>query len=71
VIDSPEGVLVWERAEGDDRRVVAVSFASEPVALELDETLTVEVASDGTGEGQPFTGVLAPDSALLLHPLLA
>jgi alpha-glucosidase len=28
---------------------------------------TVEVASDGRGEGRPYANVLAPDAALLLR----
>jgi hypothetical protein len=28
----------------------------------------VEVASDGSGEGAPFDGVLAPDTAVILMP---
>jgi len=29
---------------------------------------TVEVSTDGAGEGAPFTGTLTPDQALILRP---
>ena len=62
-----DGVLGWERRHGDDVRTVLVSFVAEPRRVE-DVGGVVEVASDGTGEGESFTGTLAPDQAVLLHP---
>jgi len=59
-------VLVWRRHEGDDQRTVAVNLGGQPAALEL--TGTVEVASDGRGEGAPFGGWLEPDTAVILRP---
>ncbi|HYI61289.1 MAG TPA: alpha-amylase family glycosyl hydrolase [Acidimicrobiales bacterium] len=73
--EGPGGVLAWERSAGDDRRVVAVNFGAEPADLDRPDLgpepgpgWAVEVASDGAGEGEPFTGALAPDTAVLLRP---
>jgi len=68
LLDAPEGVLAWERSSGGDRRVVAVCFSAEPVTVDLGADLVVEVASGGAGEGAPFGGTLAPDSAVVLRP---
>ena len=65
LLEMPDGVLGYSRSEGDDRRVVLVSYATEPVDVDL--AGTVEVASDGVGEGEPFTGTLAPEQAVLLR----
>jgi alpha-glucosidase len=62
----PDGVLGWERRHGDDTRTVLVSFVEQLVDVAgIDGT--VEVASDGLGEGKPFTGTLLPDQAVVLH----
>ncbi|QYG95516.1 DUF3459 domain-containing protein [Iamia sp. SCSIO 61187] len=66
--DTPDGVLAWERTAGDDRRVVAVCFAAAPAELALAGDWVVEVTSTGAGEGEPFTGSLDPDSAVVLRP---
>jgi len=63
----PEDVVGWERRAGDDRRTVFVSFADELREV-ADVGGTVEVASDGRGEGDAFTGHLAPDNAVVLQP---
>jgi alpha-glucosidase len=65
-IDVAEGALAWERVRGDDRRVVAVNFTDEAVAVP-NLRGTVEVASDRLGEGEPFTGTLGPDQAVWLR----
>ena len=65
----PDTVLAYERIGGDDRRVVAINFGDEAVAVDhAAVTGTIEVASDGSGEGSPFGGVLAPDQAVILRP---
>jgi alpha-glucosidase len=71
VLDAPEGVLAWRRhltlADGTaDERTVAVCMAPDPVAVPF--AGTVEVASDGQGEGARFDGTLRPDTALVLRP---
>ncbi len=40
-------------------------MASEPI--DVDQPGIVEVASDGVGEGGPFRGQLAPDTAVILR----
>lgn len=65
--DVADGVLAWERRSGRDRRIVAVNFTDEPVDTPgIDGT--VEVSSDGAGEGEPFAGRLAPDRAVIVRP---
>ena len=74
LLTTPAGVLGWVRAAGADRRVVLVNFTDETIALDGTEAYgaaagwVVEVASDRTGEGAPFSGRLPPDQALWLRP---
>ena len=57
---------VQPRGLAGDRRWVVVNFRGEPEPLDLDADLSVEVASDGAGEGQPFRGRVGADQALIL-----
>lgn len=66
-LPAPEGVLAFERSRGDDRRVVLVSFGSEEAVVKVPDGATVEVASDGRGEGAAFDGRLGADRALVLR----
>ena len=66
LLDAPDGVLAYERREGDDLRLVLVNFTGE--AREAPGAGVVEVASDGAGEGAAFSGRLAPDQAVVLVP---
>jgi alpha-glucosidase len=66
LLDTPPGTLGWRRAHEGDERTTLLNMSEAPVEVAL--AGTVEVASDGQGEGQPFTGVLAPDTAVILHP---
>ena len=68
VLPSPDGVLAYERQAGADRRRVLVNFAAAPATVVPDEAWTVEVSSDGTGEGEPFPGVLPASTAVILQP---
>jgi alpha-glucosidase len=68
LLDTPAGVLGYARADGDDRRTVLLNFTADPVRVAVDSAATVDVASDGRGEGEPFTGVLGPDQAVILRP---
>ena len=63
-LDAPDGVLVYERAAEDDRRVVCVSFVSEP--REVDVHGTIQVSSVPGRAGEPFDGHLLPDEAVVL-----
>ena len=62
---APEGVLAFRRVQGDDVRVVAVNFTERAVEIRLSGA--VEVASDGAGEGETFTGRLEADQAVVLR----
>ncbi|MCW3035179.1 MAG: putative glycosyl hydrolase, family 13 [Actinobacteria bacterium] len=68
LLTAPEGVLAYERRLAGDRRVVVVNFSDEPVDVFLGSSWTVEVASDGSGEGGPYSGTLGGSTALLLAP---
>ncbi len=65
----PDGVLAYERVQGVDRRVVVINFGAEEVVCDHPAVGdTVQVSSDGSGQGAPFSGVLGPDKALVLQP---
>ena len=69
LLEAPSGVVAYERCEGADRRVVLVNFTSEPAPVPLESgRWSVEVASTGAGEGQPYEGRLAGDEAVVLRP---
>ncbi len=78
LLDTPDGVVGYERSlqsgGDDDRRVVLVNFVAEPVDVteQSEQTehgrLVVDLASDGAGEGRPFSGRLGPDQAVILRP---
>ena len=53
-LPSPDGVLAFERSEGEERRVVVVNFTASPVAVPLEGPLSVEVSSCGDGEGDAY-----------------
>jgi alpha-glucosidase len=65
-LEAPPGVVAWRRTSGEDAQVVAVNMDAEPV--HLDVSGRVVVASDGQGEGEPFSGTLGADRAVLLDP---
>jgi alpha-glucosidase len=70
-LPSPQGVVAFERALGDDRRVVLVNLRSEACDAEIPGDLTVEVASDAGGEGRRYAGRLAADQAVVLREVQA
>jgi alpha-glucosidase len=62
-----DGVVAWDRVQGDDRRRVLVSMADDEVALPAG--WAVEVASHGDGIGdRRAQQVLAPGQAVVLRP---
>jgi glycosidase len=65
LLDTPPGTLGWERRHGDDERTVLLNMTAQ--AAELSFTGHVAVASDGYGEGQPYTAKLGPDTAVVLN----
>jgi alpha-glucosidase len=67
-VATPDGVLGYLRAGDGDRRAVFVNFTATPQRIMLDGTWSVEVASNGAGEGEPFDGSLPGDAAVVLRP---
>ncbi len=68
LLPAPEGVVAFERREGDDRRAVLVNFTDRPATVALDGSWAVEVASNGKGEGEGFAAPLGGDVAVILRP---
>ncbi|MGH0038585.1 MAG: alpha-amylase family glycosyl hydrolase [Myxococcota bacterium] len=66
LLDAPEGVLAWERRQGDDRRIVAINFRDVPADLDLGRGLEGVVSSRGRGEGDAWDGKLEGDEAVIL-----
>ncbi len=67
-LDAPESIVAYRRASGDDERVVIVNYASLATEVTVGGPWSVELASDGAGEGGPFGGVLTGDQAVVLRP---
>ncbi|MGI8756099.1 MAG: alpha-amylase family glycosyl hydrolase [Acidimicrobiales bacterium] len=69
-LDAPGGVLAWERVASGDRHRVLVNFTGQVVAGGLLDEVgggwVIEVSTDGDDEGQPFSGVLGPDQAVIV-----
>lgn len=67
-LPAPSGVLAYERRAGDERRTVVVNFSEVPVDVPTHASMTVVIASAGTGEGQRWTSSLGPSEAVVLKP---
>jgi alpha-glucosidase len=67
LLDAPEGVLRYRRSEGGDTREIVINTADAPAELPAAEGWSVEVASDGRGEGEPCPASLGPSRALLMR----
>ncbi len=66
VLDTPAPLLAWRRSAADgDARTVVVNMGDESATVAM--AGVVEVASDGAGEGEPFGGELAPDTAVVIR----
>ena len=70
-LEAPEGVVAYRRRDGStgDQRTVLVNYTGESVDVDpqaAGRALRVEIASDGVGEGAPYTGHLGPDQAVVL-----
>ncbi len=61
-------VLAYRRQLGDDLRLVCINFAEAAHACPQSGDWTVEIASDGLGEGEPYASTLNPGQALVLRP---
>ena len=66
-LHAPADTVAFRRSLGGDERLVAVSFVDEPREVAVPGDREIEVASDGVGDGEPFTGTLAPLQAVLLR----
>jgi alpha-glucosidase len=63
-----DGVLSYIRTEGDDRRAIAISFVRDETEVALPGAWVVDVSTSRSDEGQPFSGRLGPDAAVVLRP---
>ncbi|MFN3215232.1 MAG: alpha-amylase family glycosyl hydrolase [Acidimicrobiales bacterium] len=72
LLESPEGVVAWERTNGEDRVVVAVNFTSEPRSMDLtgEVLLSSLVGGDRAAQGSSTAdaGELGPDEAVIVIP---
>ncbi len=67
-LPSPPQVLAWRRSAGADQRIVCVNFADHTLPLSCSGAWRVQVASDGAGEGEAFSGEVGPEQGLVLEP---
>jgi alpha-glucosidase len=72
LLESPEGIVAWERTDGDDRVVVAVNFTSEPRSMELEGQVLLSSLGDddraARGSSTQEAGELRPDEAVVVVP---
>ncbi len=66
ILASPDGVLGYDRKQGDELRRVWINFVGEPCEVALEAAWVVLVSSDGAGEGERFDGRLGRDQAVVL-----
>ncbi|MDG2307070.1 MAG: alpha-amylase family glycosyl hydrolase [Candidatus Binatia bacterium] len=66
--DLPRGVLGYRRSVDGDARIILINFEETAAAVGFPPDTTVEVSSDGAGEGAVFTGALDTLQAVLLRP---
>ncbi|HEX9258242.1 MAG TPA: alpha-amylase family glycosyl hydrolase [Acidimicrobiales bacterium] len=67
-LPAPEGVLAYERREGEDRRWVLVNTLSDRIDAVLPGLGTVVVATEKGVEQHPYSGYLGPDGAVVVRP---
>ncbi len=63
-------MLGYERhADDGDRRIVLINFTDAEIEIGagLVAAATIDVSTSGA-DRSPFTGTLAPDEAVILHP---
>ncbi|WP_313138036.1 alpha-amylase family glycosyl hydrolase, partial [Stutzerimonas nitrititolerans] len=61
-------VLAYRRRHDADERIVCINFADKPHVCPINGHWQVQIASDGVGEEQPYSGELAAGQALILCP---
>jgi alpha-glucosidase len=67
-LPSPPPVLAWQRGAGADQRIVCINFADHVLPLSCSGAWRVQIASDGAGEGEVFSGEVAAEQGLVLEP---
>jgi alpha-glucosidase len=67
LLDSPPAVLAYRRSTAEDERTVLVNVGDAAVDVPGIAGV-IDVASDGAGEGEPFGGRLAGDTAVIVRP---
>jgi alpha-glucosidase len=67
MLDVGAEVVGYRRVGVDDERLVLVSTSHDPCQVDLGQDWTVEIASDGVGDGERFTGRLEPRQGVLLR----
>lgn len=60
-------VLAYRRRHGADERIVCINFADKPHVCPLNGHWQVQIASDGVGEEQPYSGELGAGQAVILY----
>jgi alpha-glucosidase len=68
LLPAPDGVLAWQREFEGDLRIVVVNFKEEAVGFPIAGDFETQIASDGKGENERYTGRLEADQALVLKP---
>jgi alpha-glucosidase len=68
LLPAPDGVLAWRRDFEGDLRIVVVNFKEEAVGFPIAGDFETQIASDGEGENERYTGRLEADQALVLKP---
>jgi alpha-glucosidase len=68
----PDGLLGYRRTSGDERWSIIINFTDRTIDVGADpgwpwSPTGVEVSSDGTGEGEPFTGRVGADQAVVIR----
>lgn len=67
-LPAPDGALAYQRVSGPDRRTAIVNFTDHELLVPLDEAWRVEIASDGHGDGDLYSGTVPPSAGLVLRP---
>ena len=71
---APAGLVAFRRSLGDQQWLVVVNFTDAAVDVTASTDLVatpsmhIALASDGAGEGSPFSGSVGPDQAVVLRP---
>jgi alpha-glucosidase len=67
-VEAPKAVIGFRRSTAGDQRVILVNFAGHTQEAPVDGSWLVELASDRTGEGEKYGGLVPGDAAVILRP---